>query len=308
MKEAEQPESTQGAVDKKEPSKMKSSGEMVAFICFLGIFISYFVYGLLQEKITRRTFDGEKFHFFVFLVGFQCVVNACVALAVSWYQEIPVSLKPYRLYPILSVSYVGAMVASNSALAYITYPTQVRLFSLSNAALQPVNMCVLQVLGKSAKPIPVLILGVVLGGKHYPAMKYLIVLLIVVGVAVFLYRDDSQKATNEVHSWRLFHFLGLGELLVFLSLTLDGVTGAIQERLRQSYDASAYHMMFAVNVYACFYLGAACLLSGEGLEAVGFIVRHPEVSLSLVAFSLTSAVGQVSMPLLRYGARYLCSY
>ena len=42
----------------------------------------------------------------------------------------------------------------------------------------------------------------------------------------------------------------------FLSLTLDGVTGAIQERLRQSYDASAYHMMFAVNVYACFYLGA----------------------------------------------------
>jgi UDP-galactose transporter B1 len=273
MKEAEQPESTQGAVDKKEPSKMKSSGEMVAFICFLGIFISYFVYGLLQEKITRRTFDGEKFHFFVFLVGFQCVVNACVALAVSWYQEIPVSLKPYRLYPILSVSYVGAMVASNSALAYITYPTQV--------------------LGKSAKPIPVLILGVVLGGKHYPAMKYLIVLLIVVGVAVFLYRDDSQKATNEVHSWRLFHFLGLGELLVFLSLTLDGVTGAIQERLRQSYDASAYHMMFAVNVYACFYLGAACLLSGEGLEAVGFIVRHPEVSLSLVAFSLTSAVGQL---------------
>ena len=132
----------------------------------------------------------------------------------SWYQEIPVSLKPYRLYPILSVSYVGAMVASNSALAYITYPTQVRLFSLSNAALQPVNMCVLQVLGKSAKPIPVLILGVVLGGKHYPAMKYLIVLLIVVGVAVFLYRDDNQKATNEVHSWRLFHFLGLGELLV----------------------------------------------------------------------------------------------
>ena len=44
---------------------------------------------------------------------------------VSWYQHIPVSLKPYRLYPILAVSYVGAMVASNSALAYITYPTQV---------------------------------------------------------------------------------------------------------------------------------------------------------------------------------------
>lgn len=82
----------------------------------------------------------------MFLVGFQCVVNALIAKAgtkvtgnsqvkhlvslfihwaVSWHQNISVSLKPYRLYPILAVTYVGAMVASNSALAYITYPTQV---------------------------------------------------------------------------------------------------------------------------------------------------------------------------------------
>lgn len=96
---------------------------------------------------TRRTFGGEKFRYFMFLVGFQCVVNALIAKAgikvflmthksafsfslfihwpVSWHQNISVSLKPYRLYPILAVTYVGAMVASNSALAYITYPTQV---------------------------------------------------------------------------------------------------------------------------------------------------------------------------------------
>ena len=49
------------------------------------------------------------------------------SLQVSWYQNIPVSLKPYQLYPILAVSYVGAMVASNSSLAYITYPTQVHM-------------------------------------------------------------------------------------------------------------------------------------------------------------------------------------
>ena len=133
-------------------------------------------------------------------------------------------------------------------------------------------------LGKSAKPIPVLILGVLLGKKHYPPMKYLIVLLIVVGVAVFLYRDDKKEEPSGVHSWRLFHFLGLGELLVvgcpffsssflcyaltqFLSLTLDGVTGAIQERLRQNYSTSAYHMMFSVNVYASLYLTAGECIS-----------------------------------------------
>ena len=76
-----------------------------------------------------------------------------------------------------------------------------------------------KVLGKSAKPIPVLILGVLFSHKRYPAMKYVIVLLIVMGVAVFLYRDDKgseEKAllTDTPHSWRLFHFVGLGEILV----------------------------------------------------------------------------------------------
>ena len=35
------------------------------------------------------------------------------------------------------------------------------------------------------------------------------------------------------------------------------MTGAIQERLRQNYDTSAYHMMYAVNIYSCFYLIAS---------------------------------------------------
>ena len=30
---------------------------------------------------TRRTFGGERFHFFVFLVGFQCIINAIFARA-----------------------------------------------------------------------------------------------------------------------------------------------------------------------------------------------------------------------------------
>lgn len=38
-----------------------------------------------------------------------------------------------------------------------------------------------------------------------------------------------------------------------------------------------------------------CILSGEGLEAAGFIYRHPEVILNLLLFSLSSAVGQVRL-------------
>ena len=39
----------------------------------------------------------------------------------------------------------------------------------------------LQVLGKSIKPVPVMLLGVLVARKRYPLIKYFYVLLIVVG-------------------------------------------------------------------------------------------------------------------------------
>ena len=151
-------------------------------------------------------------------------------------------------------------------------------------------------LGKSAKPIPVLIFGVLFSHRHYPPSKYVVVLLIVAGVALFLYKDGGGGVVDTEDHWRLFHFIGVGELLVvrwgwyqgmtlwvwniqrgcgqssvmsisflrqFLSLTFDGMTGAVQERLRSKFDVQALHMMYAVNVYAAIYLslGRAVRLS-----------------------------------------------
>lgn len=48
----------------------------------LGIFFSYFIYGILQEKVTRGKYGadeegngGEKFTFTLTLVGVQCLWN-----------------------------------------------------------------------------------------------------------------------------------------------------------------------------------------------------------------------------------------
>ena len=40
---------------------------------------------------------------------------------------IPVSIRPLSTFAQLSFTYVGAMVASNKALAYVSYPTQVHM-------------------------------------------------------------------------------------------------------------------------------------------------------------------------------------
>jgi len=241
-------------------------------VCFVGIFVSYFIYALLQEKITKRKFGDEYFRYFMFLVGIQCIVNAAFAKLVCKFRGLEVSLSPYQLFALLSFVYVGAMVASNSSLAYISYPSQV--------------------LGKSAKPIPILIFGVLLGHRSYPILKYFIVVVIVIGVALFLYQDNGTTQQDNGKQWRLFHFVGIGELLVFLSLTFDGLTGVFQDKLKAKHSVHALYMMYAVNVYAAVYLAIGLVVTGEGVEAVGFVQRHPTVLFNILVFGIASAIGQ----------------
>ena len=63
-------------------------------------------------------------------------------------------------------------------------------------------------LGKSVKPIPVMILGVLVARKRYALQKYLFVLMIVLGVALFIYKDKKGGAIDADHTF------GWGEALL----------------------------------------------------------------------------------------------
>ena len=69
--------------------------------------------------------------------------------------------------------------------------------------------CAVKVLGKSVKPIPVMILGVLLARKKYPWLKYLFVLMITTGVALFMYKPSKVQASSEMSP-----VFGWGELLL----------------------------------------------------------------------------------------------
>jgi len=244
--------------------KMSETQKLIG--CCVGIFVCYFYYGILQEKITRTTYgeEEEKFTYQQTLVFLQCVVNTAFAyLMIKRTSNGVRDETPSLMYLWCSISYMGAMLASNMALRYVNYPTQV--------------------LGKSCKPIPVMILGVLLARKRYPLMKYICVLFIVAGVALFFYKDKKGQATEST---------GYGELLLLLSLTLDGMTGASQDRMRGSYRTQAHNMMFNVNKFSILLLGVMILLTGEIFSFVGFVTRYPYVIWNMMLFSLTSALGQ----------------
>ena len=69
-------------------------------------------------------------------------------------------------------------------------------------------------LGKSIKPIPIMIMGVLYAKKKYPLQKYIFVLLIVIGVAIFTYKDQSGKGLDADHTF------GWGEILLVSLLAI----------------------------------------------------------------------------------------
>lgn len=240
------------------------------FIFAGGIFVCYFYYGILQERITRGVYgeDKEKFTCILALVFVQCVVNclyANILLRTIMKQGENTTLTFY--YWSSALTYLLAMVCSNMSLQWVNYPTQV--------------------IGKSGKPIPVMILGVLIGKKKYPIQKYLFVLLVVIGVALFMFKD-GKASTNDSGPT-----IGIGETLLLLSLTMDGVTGAIQERMRAEYKTKSLHMMSSVNKWSVAFLGIAIAYTGEIIDFIQFVQRHPGIIWQLVSFSVASAQGQL---------------
>jgi len=229
----------------------------------IGVGISYIVYGIIQELITRGNYGDETFTHALSLVFVQCLFSCMFAkFMVTFITKPPSDKTPVSLYGSCSFCYTFAMAASNHALQYISYPAQV--------------------LGKACKPIPVMVLGVLLANKRYPVAKYMCILMIVSGVAMFMYKDEQSGGFQ----------LGAGEVLLLISLTLDGLTGVSQEKMRNNYATNPHHMMLYVNGWSCGILLTVLVVTGQGIEFVQFCLRHPHIFTLLLAFSCTSAIGQ----------------
>lgn len=158
------------------------------------------------------------------------------------------------------------MVSSNMALRWVPYPTQV--------------------VGKSAKPIPVMILGVLIGRKSYSLQRYLCVFVIVVGVVLFMFKEGRSSTQAQEN-------IGIGELLLILSLSMDGLTGAIQERMRSSSAPTGQQMMLGMNGWSSLFLMIPLLLTGELHEFLAFAGKYPHLWGQLGALALTGALGQI---------------
>ena len=144
------------------------------FIGAAGIFVSFSAFAVLQEDIYKKSYGDDRFAFTFFVLVVERLINALSALLGVGMLGKSGLVIPFQDIFYSGVSQMLAMAASNEALRYVSYPTQV--------------------LGKSCKMVPVMAGGIVLGGKTYSLVEYLQVGLITLGVIIFNFGGKKKKS------------------------------------------------------------------------------------------------------------------
>jgi len=242
--------------------------EVAFLICVAGIYASYISFGVYQEEINTTKFGPEKKKFddTTFLLLCQCIVNALSSVLVMLVLPTQARDKtPTLEYVGVSLTYIGAMFCSNAAIQYVNYPTMV--------------------LAKSCKPIPVLLMGLLVLRKQQSWSKYICVVFVTAGISIFMLNEKkSSKDTTETSTY--------GIVLLLASLAMDGVTGPFQERLIKNYSPSSNSMMLYTNLWASAILLIMLVATNTVFNGIQFCIEFPQMIYLIGMFSLTSAIGQ----------------
>jgi len=258
---------TAGGAGADEP-KSKASDLIWLLVCFLGIMGSFVVYGLLLEYTTS---GGRKLHELSFLFVTSSLYTVTAACGRYVRQETPTTIPPAR-FAVLGLTSMGSTFFSVRSLRYVIYP--------------------IQVLAKSCKPVPVMLMGAVMG-KKYPLKKYINVCLIVAGVGLFMGGGSSKSkkgAAADDDDGLSASSQAFGILLLFVSLCFDGGTGAYEDKLMSVHSVGPFDLMYNIQL-------GKTILAGVGLLVFNqvhlFIQMCQEMGFLLVALGLSGAMGQV---------------
>jgi UDP-galactose transporter B1 len=147
----------------------------------------------------------------------------------------------------------------------------------------------IQVLAKSCKPVPVMLIGALMG-KRYDARKYVNVAMIVAGVALFMGAGDKKgKGGNDeddhTASSQLF-----GLVLLFISLCFDGGTGAYEDKLMSVHSVQPFDLMYNIQLGKTILAGVSLLVLNQ---VHVFVQMCGDMGFLLVALGLSGALGQV---------------
>lgn len=235
--------------------------------CFFGLMTSYLIWGLLQEKIITQPYEtvtpeGHRFeeHFhdsqflvfanrsLAFLIGiiYLCIKNQLQASQSSALATINqfTGSAPLFKYSFASFSNIMSAWFQYEALKFVNFPTQV--------------------LAKSCKIIPVMLMGKIVSRTKFEFYEYLTAALISVGMLAFLLGSKSDHHTaSSITSMT-------GILLLVMYLVFDSFTSNWQSDLFKTYKMSSIQMMCGVNLFSALFTAMSLAIQGGFMESFIF--------------------------------------
>ncbi|PSC72711.1 UDP-galactose UDP-glucose transporter 3 isoform A [Micractinium conductrix] len=255
------------------PSRLVTGLRLLA--CVAGIYGAYLTQGVVQETLSTKKFgpEGVRFAHLSSLNAVQCwVCFAWAALLVALFdkREPGAEYPPFTAYWKPAVTNCVGPACGLQALKYISYPAQV--------------------LAKSSKMIPVMLMGTLLHGNRYSALEYVCCLAISAGVGLFGMKSSS-KVTGKLASPNA----PLGYAMCLVNLVLDGYTNAAQDEIHKRYkQGSALQMMCWMNFWCgLYYVPLLFVFSSVGQDLLAFCLAHPEAGYDILLFCACGAVGQL---------------
>lgn len=128
-------------------------------------------------------------------------------------------------------------------------------------------------------------------GKHYHWLKYVCVVAMAAGIAIFQLSRIKPRAVDDDGADLFNTLIGYG--LLFASLSFDALTGPRQEELQAKVQTSSVLFMAMQNVWAVLIAGLAAVTLGQAVPGLQYLVDHPDLWVATALFAVSSAVGQL---------------
>mmetsp|Transcript_163344 Transcript_163344/g.313748 ORF Transcript_163344/g.313748 Transcript_163344/m.313748 type:complete len:464 (+) Transcript_163344:69-1460(+) len=236
--------------------------------CFAGIIICFCSYGVAQEFIITQPYQpgNDSFPSVPFLILCNRIFIVAVAICLLLAKGEGIMWKPTFLAVLPGASSMASSWCQYECLHYVTFPTQVVF--------------------KSAKIVPTMVINTMVNFVVQPLSDYLQAIVITICVIGFslLTEDGSGGESNT--------FIGLFMLSIFL--LGDALTSNGEKFIYTQYPSfSNTQMMFAMGVVGMCYSGVLSAFTDGGYPVMfAFISKHPECLTQILALSLCSMSGQ----------------
>lgn len=209
------------------------------------------MWGVLQEKIMTQEYEGPektkaKFTDSQFLVFVNRLLALVVSVAYLCFTDNFKHPAPLFKFSYASFSNIMSAWCQYEALKFVNFPTQV--------------------LAKSTKIIPVMIMGKIISRTKYEFHEYLTAVMISVGMILFLTgsADESKNSPTTTLT---------GLFLLVLYLLFDSFTSNWQDFLTKNYSISSIQMMYGVNIFSTLFTATSLFVQGGFLVSINFAVE-----------------------------------